>query len=74
MNGADDSGGPRDPEEPAGERPGVEGGDDTRLAHILSFVVREVPFSGALICGGCVYGIERLAPVVPISGRERTRR
>jgi hypothetical protein len=69
-----DSGGPHDPEEPAGERPGADGTDDALLARVLQF---EIPWDGILKCGGdCVYGadLRRLAPVVPIAGREGRRR
>lgn len=71
MNGADDGGGPRDPKEPADERPGAEGADDAVLAHILRF---EIPWDGILDCsGGCVYGadLRRLAPVLGISSRPK---
>lgn len=74
MNGSDDSGGPHAPEEPASKRPVADGNDDAPLASVLRF---EIPWDGFLDCsGGCVYGadLRRLAPVVPIAGREKRQR
>ena len=73
MKGSDaDSGGPDDLEEPTGECPDVEAADDAPLAHVLPFVIPEIPFDGLLICPGSAYG-ERLASIVPIAGRRERR-